>query len=369
VATADPSATTAPTTPATGGTPKTTTAGTTTAKTGHASLRKVDWRNASLTLPRLASDGPACRGGAVKFKNGVAVTSNSRYQVLPGDDRAEYGDINGDRREDALLHVYCGPTGREASDWLVAMKSTAQGKPAPLGAIEPDGGYWFTGYDVHSTGMVLAELTDIPGSRTQSQRFGWNGHAFYRLGDDDHQQRVDATNYDWSRATLTIPFRGATATVQPNDRTCPRKTVTFTNAGTDQGAVQSGRCEYWIHKITNADLNRDGTPDALVRITATAIGGGTLSTGNIWYFGYTIRDGKPALLGFVTTAELPSQADTGSREIYSNWAVASTGTVKVAQRFTLPGRPQQTLTRTFRWHGAGFTPSQSAPHPRTDIAP
>lgn len=350
--------------------PEVKTAGTGPKTTRPTSLRKVDWRNTTLTLPALDTAGPACRGGQVTFKAGVGFTKDSRYQVLPERDRAAYGDLDGDRREDALLHVYCGPKDREATDWLVAMKAAPQGKPVPLGAIEPDGGHWFSGYRI-SGGVVFADSTDIPGDRTVTQRFGWDGKRFYRLGDDDHtpSQHVDATSYDWSRATLTIPFRGATASVQPGDRSCPRKTVTFTAAGKDQGAVQAGGCEYWILKLGNADLNRDGKPDALVRITATPLGLSHPSTGNMWYFAYTIRNGKPAPIAFVTNAGLPNRLEDAPPQIDSGWAAANTGAVTVAQRFTIPGKKQQALVRFFRWNGAGFTPDRTAPNQAADVAP
>jgi hypothetical protein len=145
--------------------------------------------------------------------------------------------------------------------------------------------------------------------------------------------------------------------------------VTFTSASGDgtQGAVQTGDCEFWVNKIGTADLNGDGRLDALITITATPLGSG--STGTRWYFGYTIRNAKPELIGFVTAADLHSTVEGESDAVSATRAAAGIRSVQVTQVFRTTGQPSQTVTRTFTWNGSGFSPNQAAPDPRADARP
>ncbi len=107
----------------------------------------------------------------------------------------------------------------------------------------------------------------------------------------------------------------------------------------------------------------------LLRIAAVPLGGTYIDTGTRWYFGYTLRAGKPALLGFVTAAQLHSTVANQPDVVTASGATAGTRSVRVTQVFRTAGQANQTLTRTFSWNGAGFSPSQPPPNPRADARP
>jgi hypothetical protein len=336
--------------------------------TSPASLRTVSWRNATISLPALTS----CPGGTITFTNGAAKIGDHQYSLLLTDPKPAYGDVNRDGREDAVFPVYCG-SGGTGQVQLIAVSAAGTALRA-FGTVTLEADRLsFASYTV-ADGAIVATVREAPDGgaapRTQTRRYRWNGGAFEQIGGPSAFPAAgpDATSFGWSTATLAVPFRGAAAAIQPNDRSCPRLTVTFTRVSETEGAVQSGGCEYWITKLATGDLDRDGTPDALVKITATAIGGSSFGTGTSWYFVYTVRAGKPALVGFVTAAALPAEADTAKLEVQATGASAGSG-VRVTQIFRAAGKPDQTLARTFQWNGSRFAPSQAPPDPRADIAP
>jgi len=336
-------------------------------------LHTVDWKNATLKLPRFQTDR-YCAGGVVTFRNGLAVTKTGTYRILRPGKKAVYGQLTGDRLDEAVLPVDCSPPNSEYASHLVGVT----GRPGALrvlgDAITTEN--WGISIDsVRITGgqalVTLTErLTDHP--RTQIRGYAWTGTEFQQVSGPTKfpEPVVDGTNFEWSTATLTLPFKAASTTVQPNNRSCPRVTVKFTHVQDGVGAVQSNGCEYWVHKIATVDLNGDGSADSLVKITATRLGTGDLTTGAEWYFAYTFRNGKPALISFVTAAGLDNVNDNAKPDVTATSVRASIREVRVTQVFRSPGKPNQTLNRTFRWSGGTrFAVNMPAPNPRADLAP
>ncbi len=209
-------------------------------------LDRVNWRNATVVLPRLWPTGPHCDGGLVTFVNGRATVRGSAYRILPPGKEPVYADIIGDSRAEALIPVQCGPVNSEYSDTLVAFTGQAL-RPRGFGSIKTN--TWTEGMaGVRVTDKKVVEVTvkehtgDYP--RTQIRGFAWNGSAFRQVsGPTEFPPEVNGYSFDWSTATLTIPFKGAGTTIQPNDRTCPRVTVTFTRVRDGEGVAQAGGCE------------------------------------------------------------------------------------------------------------------------------
>jgi hypothetical protein len=363
-----PSVTDTPTptaTPTTSATPSTIPS----AGTGALDLTKVDWRNHSVPIP--ASTG--CPAGDVRFQDGAATIDGYEYALLRLDGlRTAYGDVDRDGRPEAVLHLSCGNGGDGKEHLIVIAAHTNQLRA--IGSTGTEERAAFTAYQVQG-GEIVATVREggTNAARSQTRRYKWDGAKIVQVGGpsrfEGRSAQVDTSTYDWSTATLTIPFQRASAAIEPNNRSCPRVTVTFSHVHENEGTVQSGPCEYWLKRIGTSDLNGDGTTDALVRISAIVAGTGDLTTGASWYFGYTIRDGKPALLGFVTAANLDNRDDNAPEDVTATTAKAGAAKVTVAQVFRSTGKPNQTLTRTFTWTGSGFAPSQTAPNPRADSQP
>ncbi len=117
------------------------------------------------------------------------------------------------------------------------------------------------------------------------------------------------------------------------------------------------------------DIEHDSTYDSLVKITATRLGTGDLTTGAEWYFGYGFRDHKPVLLGYVTAAGLDNRNDNALPDVTATSVDANFRTLYVRQTFRTPGQPDQFQGRDFRWDGNRFVPDEPAINPRADAAP
>jgi hypothetical protein len=333
-----------------------------------AGLRKVDWKNVTLKLPRLQA-GKYCGGGTVSFKNGYAGSGWGRYQILPYKAAPAFGHLVGDAREDAAVLVACGP---ESPDHLVTVTGT-KAKLTVVAVVSSE--HWGVGYRAYritgkKTLEVTAKETLSRKPRTQLRTFAWVRGAMRQVnGPREFPPPVNGGNYDWANATLTIPFQAATTTVQPNDRTCPRVTVTFQRVHQHEGAVQSGGCEYWIKRVAVSDLDMDGTADALVKITATKMGVSDLTTGAEWYFAYKFGNGKPELLGFVTAAGLDNRDDNLAPDVTAKSVQVAGPDIHVNQVFRVDGKVVQTEIRTWFWNGKRFVVNFPAPNPRADVAP
>lgn len=333
-----------------------------------AGLRKVDWKNVTLKLPRMGA-GVYCAGGTVTFTNGHAGSGWGRYEILPYKTKPAYGNLVGDAREDATVLVTCGP---ESHDNLVTVTGT-KAKPSVVGAVSSE--HWGVGYRTYrittkKTLEVTAKemLTRRP--RTQLRTFAWVRGAMRQVsGPREFPPPVDGGNYDWAAATMTIPFTAASTTVQPNDRACPRVRVTFQRVHQNEGAVQAGGCEYWVKRVAVSDLDMDGIADSLVKITATKMGVSDLTTGAEWYFAYTFRTGKPELLGFVTAAGLDNRDDNLAPDVTATSVKVAGPDIHIAQVFRVDGKTVQTETRTWFWNGKRFVVNFPAPNPRADVAP
>ncbi len=321
-----------------------------------ANVRTIDWRNHAFQIDR--SDG--CTGGMVTFRDGKATHDGHTY--LADEAAPVYGDIDGDGHEDALLSLKCG-TAQELGRMLAGVNAGGES----LGVIT--GEHYLVAFSKIrvSGGTVTVDATDRSQDPdvTHVRSYRWDGTALTQVsGPTSFEERTGTGTFDWSTATLTIPFKAAQTTIQPNNRSCPRVTVTFARVSDGQGAVQAGGCEYWVQRVASADLDNDGSQDALVRISAIRTGTGDLSEGAAWYFGYAVRDGKPVLIGFVTAANLDSHDDDEPTAVKATSASASKGSVRVTQVFR-----GQTVTRTFTWNGSRFAPDKAPPDQTADGRP
>jgi len=352
-----------------------------------ASLAGTNWGDQA--IPITGTDG--CPGGTVTFENGAATVGGYTYRVLPAGAKAAFGDLDQDGADDAVISLHCG-NGGELGSYLIgvgnankasaspgtASASTAKPSLRALGTVRTENwGVAFKSYSVSGRDVVATVATILEDTeRVQTRRYRWNGSQLVQRGGPasfpELKVELTADQYDWSTATLTLPFRGASTILEPTGRSCRKATVTLTSTSADgsQGAIQTADCEFWVSKVGTADLNGDGTPDALLSITATPRDNqATNDTGTRWYFGYTLRDGKPAPLGFVTAADLHGTEVGQPDAVTATSVTAGTRSVRVTQVFRSAGQPNQTLTRTFSWNGAGFSPSQAPPNPRADARP
>lgn len=315
------------------------------------SLRATDWANAALTIPK-AGD---CPGASVTFSKGSAASGDYSYTILPGTFAPAYGDVDGDGTEDAVVLVTCGTNPLPIQQLLVI-----SGTGHTLGAVTMSfASYGFGAYSVRA-GKIHATVAELADGRTQQRIYGWNGSRIVQTGGPTvfpavPPPAVTAATFDWTNATLPLPFSGPVP--DPGGGTCPTGTVTFAN-----GTAHLGACKYTISQFqptaATGDLDGDGNTDILLGIDAGR------SDWNSWMYAYTLRDGKPALLGFVTALVLKDPA-SGMIQVLSG--VTITGhTVSLSQMYykTFP-----TQKRTFTWSGGRLVPD-AAPHdPAADKRP
>ncbi len=149
------------------------------ARTAVAGVRDIDWRDATLPLPRVGS----CSARTVDFTDGAARTEDAVYRLTPHRE-VVYADVTGEGVEDALVFVDCGPPASEYSTALVAMTTDAQGDPRTLGAVvntrtwtvQPtDAVVWY--------GDIAVAITDLETDQvsTRYYRYAASAEAFVRI--------------------------------------------------------------------------------------------------------------------------------------------------------------------------------------------
>lgn len=315
-------------------------------------LQTVNWRDGTVPIPA----APGCPGGQVVFHDGVGAVGGATYTV----GAPAYGDVTGDGRRDALIPVECRVIDAVSAHLVVVSMSGTRLRA--VGAITLEYGVDLEAWRAIA-GDVVATVRHAATDRTQTRRYRWDGSRFTQIGGPSSfpgapPPAVTAANYDWRNTPLDLPFAGASVTVQPNDQSCPRLQVVFSD-----GSASASGCAYRINVATEPrDLDGDDKPDVVLEISA----GRTLR--NSWLFAYTIRDEQPRLLGFVTAGMLANRDPGQAYDVEFPGATATTGQLTILQ-FMLDGGTRRTVTRTFRWTGGRFTPDQPAPDTRVDTRP
>lgn len=101
-----------------------------------ADLRDVDWANVSIP-------GDFCSvPGVVRLREGGAEASSDVWGTVQVDshEETEYGDINGDSQEEAVVHVSCDNGGGTASGRLASaavVLTRTRGRLTVLGTVTP----------------------------------------------------------------------------------------------------------------------------------------------------------------------------------------------------------------------------------------
>jgi hypothetical protein len=216
-------------------------------------------------------------------------------------------------------------------------------------------------------GEIVATVRQSVTDRTQTRRYRLSG-TFRQVGGptsfpdtpaDQPGGAVDVTTYPWLDSPLDLPFAGSTFTVNPNGQSCPRIRAQFRS-----GSASGGGCTYNVSTgdALYGDFNGDGVMDVVLEISAAR------SLRNSWLFAYTLRDGKPALIGFVAGAFV-ANADPNAPYDVETVGRSVSGRRLTAQQFTLVNGKHQMLTRTFSWNGSRFVADQPSPVTRTDARP
>jgi hypothetical protein len=325
-----------------------------------AGARDIDWRNATLDLKQLDT---FCPGGPLTFADGVAeVETEMPEPTYFRQGAASFGDVDRDGREDAVLSVSCDRNGGH-SERLTAIYAygVKEGQPrlidtVTLPTITPDA------YSVRAgTVAVTGRVDRAPDAPQLRFRFRWDGAAF--------QERTGKAAYafNWGSAKLDVPFKAAEVPMRDEfggtPRPCKKATVDLTNHGdylSQHGeAVSADNFSYDFHVLKFGDVNRDGNTDVVAAISC--MDRNIFNSSNTWNYAYTVKDGKPVLLGYLTA----SASIAGSTGV--NVKSVSRGKVAIKQA---AGTSDVLVDRTFRWTRGGLKADKPLPgFPTVDVAP
>ncbi|WP_236623252.1 hypothetical protein [Saccharopolyspora rectivirgula] len=154
--------------------------GTALAEPGSSDVRDVDWHNATFTVPSVGS----CPQQQVRFSDGTGSSGDHVYRFTP-DEEIGYADVNGDRVEDALILLDCGPQNSEYTTGLIAMTTDEDGESVrPLGVVV-DPPTW-TQYPFDFTvwyGDIAVAMGDYETGQTWTEYYRWapSAGAFVRV--------------------------------------------------------------------------------------------------------------------------------------------------------------------------------------------
>jgi hypothetical protein len=319
-------------------------------------IRQVDWRSVTLDLP-----GPTkfCPGGPTTFADGTATKTRADGGVSTYFIGSEqYGDLNRDGSEDAVVTVHCDPV---MPTWYDAFRTYAvkmvAGKPAIFATVLGDS----VGARTHTIDNGTVVATAAAGSTPSvNLRLAWNGTRFVET------TGKGAVAYVWAQNRLAMPFRAASVPLMssqggPGTERCPRVTADlayFWGSGLDQsGSYVRDGITYDARAARHGDVTGDGIVDVILQVSCTTAGG----DGASWYYVYTVRpDGTPALVGYLTA----NYYYGGFTQVHELDIVD--GGVRVFQS----DDAGDVIYRNFRWNGSRFTVDVPLPgHPGADIAP
>ncbi len=320
---------------------------------GTQNLRLIDWRNQRVPM----TGSPICPDTQVQFRNGEAESGAYRYTLVG----TEYGDLDGDGREDAVLHLSCG-SGETRKTHLVAVSSAMRG----LGAVALGMEVVVDAYSVVG-GEIVVTMHPAGSEGSQTRRYRLDGTLKQVGGPTSFAEgpaapppsSTDVTAYAWEDSPLDLPFAGSTVTVNPNGQSCPRIRAQFRS-----GSASGGGCTYEVSTsdVRYGDFNGDGVKDVMLEISAAR------SQRNSWLFAYTLRNGKPSLIGFVTGTVVANPDPNVANDVETVGRSVN-GRQLTVQQFTAVNGTHQMVTRTFSWNGSRFVADKPSPVARTDARP
>jgi len=326
-----------------------------TAPTG---ARQLDWSNATLTLADL---GARCPAGPVTFHDGTAQLDTGAVRpsdFFQGD--VKFGDVNRDGRQDAVLSVTCWPNGSSTAALTATYAyGVKDGAPMLIGAVTippvTPVSYAVRGGTVAVSARPDRDATSAP----VELRLRWDGKKF------QERSGKAAYVYGWGTEPLALPFKGASAAMEGANgplRPCPRITADFDNHGSNYDRngefVSADNFVYSIGAGSFGDVNGDGVTDAVVGLRCVE---SDSWEPNMWTFVYTIKDGKPVPLSYLTGEGFPARY-TPITDL-----TMTPGKVTIKQQ---AGSDSAPIERTFRWTGHGLKALQPLPgFPKVDVAP
>lgn len=326
-----------------------------------AGARDIDWSNA--TLEMIKGDA-RCPGGPVTFVEGIgkAETGATRPSTYV-QDSVEFGDVDRDGREDAVLMVTCYRLGNPRIGVpAVYAFGVADGAPKQIGVVTPPTVYP-SSYSVSGGAVTVnARAVDSPDAEPVKFKLRWNGTAF------TERTGKEAYLYDWGSEPLALPFKAAQVPLRPRsdgrpDKSCPKATVDFEDGGmfyrTGEYTSPDG-IVYALRAANFGDVNRDGRSDVVVTLTC-GDRDNMIETQSSWAYLYTVKNGKPVPLSYLTTTTwLDGYTDIHDVKL-------SRGKVELGQ---YAGTSDTSVDRSFRWTRKGLKAAQPLPgFPNVDVAP
>jgi hypothetical protein len=314
--------------------------------------RGLNWADATLELRDL---DVRCPGGPLRFAGGYAevdtgATTPSSFFQGP----VKFGDVNRDGRDDAVLSVACWPNGHSQYALTATYAyGVENGAPKLIGAVTtppvaPES------YSVR-TGKVTVKARPDGDETSPLLTFTlrWDGKSF------QERSGKAAYLYDWGNARLALPFTAAAVPMGDGSRDCTRITVPFAGNPRQGEFVSDDELSYGLRANEFGDVNRDGVTD--VRVSLSCFDRRVWARPAVWNYVYTIKNGKPALLSYLTASD-------------SAAGFTAIGDVKLSRgKVTLTqfaGTSDVQVDRTFRWTRNGLTAQQPlSGHPTVDVAP
>ncbi|MGH3711874.1 MAG: hypothetical protein ACRDT4_00170 [Micromonosporaceae bacterium] len=150
------------------------------------SIRDVDLRNLTLTLPQLME---GCPGGVLTFSDGETTgPEGCPWRIAYGDTR--YADLDGAAGDEAVTTIAAGRPYAEYMAGVIALRRTADGSVEPMSYvfIADHSSQRITGISVSDEGAITVGIEDTSWDPQQPQRqdrtYRWTGAAvaFEQIG-------------------------------------------------------------------------------------------------------------------------------------------------------------------------------------------
>ncbi len=324
-----------------------------------AGARDIDWSNA--TLEMIKGDA-RCPGGPVKFVNGFAeVDTGATRPSTYVQGSVEFGDVDRDGREDAVLMATCHPLGNTRLKVpAVYAFGVENGAPKQIGVVTTPIVYPESYSVSGDTVGVKARPFDSPEAQLVSFKLRWDGQAF------TERTGKEAYLYEWGSSRLAIPFKAEQVKLRPRsdgqpDRPCPKATVDFDNHG---GFTASGS--------TSARTASSTASTRMISATSTATAAPMSSSTDL--HGQRRHDHLQQMVlplhrqeRQAGTAELPHGQLLAARLHRHPRREAQLGQGELGQ---YAGTWDVSVDRTFRWTGHGLKAENPLPgFPKVDVAP